>query len=415
MDSQASISEQRRISALRRYGREMLVLLDADGEVETVLGAARVLGYPVDETTESHVAEHVHPDDLARVLEVLEWGRKNDPPSPDQCLSVRVRDYEGSWRVFGVRAFDARLDPELGGFVLQLAETVQPDETDAFAEGEARFLSLAEVVPSGILSADARGWVVFSNEAAEQILDVPADHLRRDGWERVVASEDLGDVLSAAGAVLNGSEREQVTFRVRASEGLRWVHATFVPLGAPGARTGWIATLEDVTERRRVESRLAHLATHDPLTGLPNRTLLEDRLGQACARLRRGTSPVGVVFCDLDDFKAVNDQLGHAAGDEVLVEVARRLTGVLRPEDTVARFGGDEFVAVCESIDLAGLPALLDRIRDALSVPMLVGGQQVEISASIGGITTDEVSSPDDLLAMADQAMYRDKRASRSA
>ena len=383
---------------------------DVDGGAEVVLGADRALGYPTDEPMEFHVAEYVHPDDLGRVLRILEECRKSDPPVPEDSILVRVRDYQGAWRVFGVRGIDARLDPELGGFVLQLAEVVE--DTRAF---EARFLSLAEVVPSGILSAEARGRVVFSNEAAEQILDVPADHLSRDGWESVVVSEDLADVLSAAGAVLTTSGREQVTFRVRTSDGLRWVHATFVPLGEPDAGTGWLATLEDVTERRGVESRLAYLATHDPLTGLPNRMLLEDRLGQACARNRRNTGRLAIAFVDLDDFKAVNDLLGHAAGDQVLVEVARRLTGAVRPEDTVARLGGDEFVAVCELANAAGLPDLVDRIRASLTVPMIVEGKRVEITAAIGGISTDRDLSPSELLARADQAMYRDKRARLNA
>ena len=194
----------------------------------------------------------------------------------------------------------------------------------------------------------------------------------------------------------------------------RWATASFVPLGVPPAHTGWLATLDDVTDRLRAESQLSHQATHDTLTGLPNRMLLEDRLRQACARLRRGTRSVTVVFVDLDAFKDVNDRYGHAAGDEVLIEVGRRLQEVVRDVDTVCRYAGDEFVVLCEDLDEVDVEGLEGRIAAAIREPMILTSGPLNMGASVGAVTTHDASvDASALLAEADAEMYRDKRANR--
>jgi diguanylate cyclase (GGDEF)-like protein len=149
------------------------------------------------------------------------------------------------------------------------------------------------------------------------------------------------------------------------------------------------------------------------LTGLPNRALLEDRLGRSLAGLRRDVESVTVAFLDLDGFKAINDTLGHAAGDAVLVEVGRRLRQATRDVDTVARLGGDEFVVVCESLGEADAELLVARIEQALADPVLIGSEPVTVRSSIGLAVETTSCSTDELIARADQAMYRDKRLRR--
>jgi diguanylate cyclase (GGDEF)-like protein len=163
---------------------------------------------------------------------------------------------------------------------------------------------------------------------------------------------------------------------------------------------------------RRENADLRRGATHDHLTGLPNRRLLEDRLTRALARLGRDARPLTVFYVDLDRFKAVNDLFGHAVGDQVLIETGRRLRAVLRPADTAARMGGDEFVLVCESMEPALAGSVVSRLGVAFSEPMIIDDREVAIGLSIGMAFTDSAASnASGLIAEADQAMYRAKRA----
>jgi len=164
-------------------------------------------------------------------------------------------------------------------------------------------------------------------------------------------------------------------------------------------------------ERKRAEVELAHQALHDQLTSLPNRALFYDRLGQALTRLDRHRSALAVIFCDLDRFKVVNDSLGHGAGDRLLVDVAARLSGALRAGDTAARFGGDEFVILCE--DIAGerqAIEIAERVADALRAPFELEGDPVFVRTSIGiALATDSEARLEALIRDADAAMYRAK------
>ena len=165
-----------------------------------------------------------------------------------------------------------------------------------------------------------------------------------------------------------------------------------------------------------LHERLLHLASHDQLTGLANRVLLLERLEAAVARVNRHHGGLAVVFIDLDDFKTVNDSFGHNHGDELLTVIGERFTRLMRAEDTVARFGGDEFVALFE--DLAG-PAreariLAERLHRSVAEPMLIAGQPLHVTASIGvAVVTGEGCRPDEVLIEADRTMYDAKRAGR--
>jgi diguanylate cyclase (GGDEF)-like protein/PAS domain S-box-containing protein len=170
-------------------------------------------------------------------------------------------------------------------------------------------------------------------------------------------------------------------------------------------------TLATALARLRDEERMRHEAVHDPLTGLPNRTLLRDRLEHAVAQSERDGRATGVLFIDLDNFKQVNDVYGHAAGDAVLVECGRRLKTAVRPADTVARFGGDEFVVVCEQVDQQIALALGHRLLTTIQIPLTVGAISHALSASVG--IALGLGDPETLLANADAAVYRAKAQGR--
>jgi len=173
---------------------------------------------------------------------------------------------------------------------------------------------------------------------------------------------------------------------------------------------GILLNMRDVSERLALLEQLRHQAFHDSLTGLPNRALFEDRLRRALVRLRRGGGFAAVMFVDLDDFKTVNDGLGHAAGDELLRVTARRLEETLRSQDTAARLGGDEFAVLLEDlVDEREALAIAERVRCALEPPVTVAGHRVAPSASIGVACPGALDSADELLRNADVAMYAAK------
>jgi diguanylate cyclase (GGDEF)-like protein len=194
-----------------------------------------------------------------------------------------------------------------------------------------------------------------------------------------------------------------------------WISLSVSPVRDEGRGTLYlISQMQDVTERKRTEAKLAHQAMHDPLTGLPNRTLFTDRMMLAKARLRRGGS-LAVLFCDVDHFKVVNDSFGHEAGDRLLIEVAHRLRSILRPSDTVSRFGGDEFALLCEEVDSEVVEQIAERLEEAFSAPFLIDGHEAPVSASTGIVlTTDPDVDPDQLMSDADLAMYAAKQGGRA-
>src|SRR4029450_5005001 len=150
---------------------------------------------------------------------------------------------------------------------------------------------------------------------------------------------------------------------------------------APGVSAGFVGTIEDITDRLAFEAKLEHQANHDPLTGLPNRTLLAQYVAD---RFEPGTGGLACLFLDLDNFKVVNDPPGPTAGDELLVEVAERLRATVRPGDLVARFGGHELVVVCENVDEDAVVALAGRVSEALAAPMRLGWVDIRPYASVG-------------------------------
>lgn len=187
----------------------------------------------------------------------------------------------------------------------------------------------------------------------------------------------------------------------------------WLPAEIEGARGLGAAIRELLFARSR--DRFAHLALHDTLTGLPNRALLLDRIAQALSRQQRKGTNVALLFVDLDHFKLVNDSIGHAAGDTLLCQVARRLSATIRDSDTAARMGGDEFVILCEAIAPGVLRSLSDRIVQEFRLPFLIDEEEFLVTTSIGIALADPDSTPTELLRRADTAMYRVKNSGRNA
>jgi diguanylate cyclase (GGDEF)-like protein/PAS domain S-box-containing protein len=279
----------------------------------------------------------------------------------------------------------------------------------------ARFATLVEHSSDAICIVDPDAVVRYASGAYQQVYgEPPAARLGRSLTERLHPQDQ--DKVSDTLARLVGAPEGAVTFECRAVHADRRVvhlEVTAANYLADPAIRGIVTSSRDITERVLTAARLAHEAMHDPLTGLANRALLLDRLTQSLLRAQRTDERCALLFADLDHFKRINDSFGHTAGDRLLSSVAHRLKRILRPGDTVARVGGDEFVILAEEVaDAEAARALAERVRVTVNQPVEVGDRMVTIGCSVG-VTISDGSRPEVLLQQADTALYQAKARGR--
>ncbi len=390
---------------------------DAQGVIVYGLDAADITG-AVAENGRSSLDEwydSIHPDDRDVYIEAERRRKELGEP---YTLEFRIRHpatgeerwlRETAWSVPSSTAGRVYLD----SYIIDLTERRRIEA--AVQESEARYRRLIENTPIPILQhSDWRCTLV--NPAMVDLLGVagPEQLIGADPTSIVAPeSRDLA-IERTRRLYAEGGNLPPLEYRLFRRDGdERIVEAR---TGAFRQNGSWVVqvALTDITERKRVETAMRHLAQHDVLTGLPNRALLLDRLGQAVAQARRGRHGVGVMLMDLDGFKAVNDRLGHAAGDTLLRQVAGRIEGMLRAADTFARLGGDEFAILQTQLRSAsGAATLAGKIVEAMTVPFVLDGQEVRVGVSIGIALSDEGKDPELLLRRADLALYRAKTAGR--
>jgi diguanylate cyclase (GGDEF)-like protein/PAS domain S-box-containing protein len=261
----------------------------------------------------------------------------------------------------------------------------------------------------GVLMFDAEARLIFSNQRYTEMYGLPADAAQpgsplRDLLDRRIASGSFSDNPDdyIDGLKTGLAEGKAFTRVVNLPDG-----RVFSVLSRPMAEGGWLATHEDITERQRSEERIAHMARHDALTDLPNRVLMRERLDHELKRVKRGEC-LAVLCLDLDQFKSVNDALGHPVGDELLKLVSVRLRGCTREIDTVARLGGDEFAIIMTQMQQpADAASLSKRVRDSVTRPYQIDGHQIVTDISIGiSVAPMDAIAPDALLRNADMALY---------
>ena len=291
-----------------------------------------------------------------------------------------------------------------------------------FEESERLRVTLGSI-GDAVLTTDVDGFVTYLNPVAERmsgwsLAEARGKHshdvlciTRSDSSERVpnplrIALQEQRVVGLAADSVLH-----------RQGGGIFAIEDSAAPIrDREGAIIGAVMCFHDVSETRAMANRMSHLAQHDALTDLPNRVLLQDRLAQAMERGQRNGTQAALLFLDLDRFKSVNDSLGHAAGDQLLVEMARRLKGCVRESDTVSRLGGDEFVVLLADLnDPQGPSRVAEKILAALTEPFQLAGQNQTVGASIGvAVYPRDGHSVDELMKNADAAMYLAKQSGRN-
>ena len=283
---------------------------------------------------------------------------------------------------------------------------------------ESTYGPLAEGVPSVayVYEPGVNGQCLYISPSIERVLGFSQEVWIKDGglWDRLLHPEDADRVISNEAECARSGEALVQEYRISRADGrVVWIRDEMtVVRGENGdAAPLFYGVFLDVTDRKKMEAELERLALYDSLTGLPNRALFSDRLSHAIERRGRAQA-TAVYFVDVDRFKRINDSLGHAAGDEVLREVAARIQRMLRPDDTVARFGGDEFTVLCESVGgVLEAVGVADRLQREIAQPLRAGGADLRLSASIGIALAEPGEEADcsRLVEDADAAMYRAK------
>ena len=295
-------------------------------------------------------------------------------------------------------------------------------------ETEARYRSLVERLPAitYITEPQTGGNWLYVSPQIQSILGYSAEEWKQDSgsWMRLIHPDDR-EAAAEADRKCTETGEFSLDYRMFTRDGkLLWFHDRGTLISGPDGRgTVLHGVMLDVTERKRSEERVAFLAYHDELTGLPNRTMFQQHLELAVARARRHERAVAVLYMDLDRFKLVNDSFGHAPGDELLRQIADRLRGVTRADDLVARLSGDEFLVMLADIDpelvgdqasgkiARGAETVAAKIHEALQTPFVVEGEEFYVDASIGiGVFPSDANDADELIRQADMAMYESKR-----
>ena len=397
-----------RFSAILDSSTESILSKTRSGIITTWNRAAEEMyGYTADEVVGQHVSILV-PDDRREELQGI-LDQVAEGVATERLETVRRRK-DGSEAM--VLLSVSPLVDEAG--LVVGAITVASDLTErriAEAElelAELRFEGAFGTSAFGMAMADLVGRLTMVNPALCRLLGHQSHDVIGHGLTDFAFADSGGwDVPGVREGIDSYSDERRY---LRADGAVVWLQVNVNLIRDLSAEPLYqMLQILDITSRKQLERELEHRALHDDLTGLANRALLSDRLEHALASAERSGRQVGVAFLDVDGFKNVNDALGHAAGDRLLVELSRRLVRAVRPEDTVARFGGDEFVVLCTDVTVANMEVLADRVSTAMAQRFAVGTDEVSMHVSVGITVSDGSSTGQSLLSEADAAMFRAK------
>jgi diguanylate cyclase (GGDEF)-like protein/PAS domain S-box-containing protein len=350
----------------------------------------------------------VHPEDRAWVDE--RWQDLARTGRPVEC-EHRILLPDGTRKVF--RCHGAALDPDQGRPVMigtAQDVTEQRSTETRMMRSSQRFSDLVAIAPVGIGLFDESERLVDANDALCKLLQMDLERLRGTPAVELTHPTDRGESLFSGSPRRNGDTRASQRMLVTASGKTVYCELNVTVSVADDGQRFWLVVFSDVTERRRAAERLRYQATHDELTGLPGRAAVNDLLGQLLGG--PDADRVALLFCDVDNFKRVNDSLGHDVGDELIIALARRLERGLPPSCTAGRMSGDEYVVICSDVsEVGGVETLANRVAQLLRAAVPVRGQLLRVSATIGAATpTGPETSAADLLRFADAAMFNAKR-----
>jgi diguanylate cyclase (GGDEF)-like protein/PAS domain S-box-containing protein len=409
----AALAEsEKRFRLLAENASDLITSIDPEG-VRTYVSPScmALLGYAPADLIGRVAIDLVHPEDRPGHSAFLR-SLIDDGPAAHEA---RFRHAEGNWVWLESRG---RAVHDSDGALIEL-QTVERDITAErqtareLREAEERFRNAFDQAPIGKALVSPDGRFTRVNSALCRITGYPEADLLATTFQSLTHPDDLGADLERMQQVLDGSsDSYAIEKRYRHADGhyiwaLLYVSVVRDETGVP---LYFVSQIQDISEQKSAAERLTDLTLRDSLTGLANRVLFADRLGHAVVRARRSRERIAVLFIDLDRFKAVNDSLGHAAGDELLRQAADRMRGAVRPADTIARLGGDEFTVLCEDLASVGdAQCVADRLSEELERPFDLLGTQRSIGVSIGIAVAGALDNAETLLAKADAAMYRAK------
>jgi diguanylate cyclase (GGDEF)-like protein/PAS domain S-box-containing protein len=403
-------------------GTEVRVCLSENGDARVVAGAPDTASWTIPPATATALLDASRQVDGGRPQ--LDDAASEDLRLPwaGGGLLVNALAWDGKTR--GLVATSHRKSPSrdvrgaleaLATYVSLALESAELTDEVLRRTSEAHLSSLVQHASDLITVVDADLTVLYQSPSIERVLGYSAEKIVGCRFsELLVPGEETRFLhLLGDGSDSPGREGEAIECSLRHKDGNpRQFEVLWTNLLHDEAVGGIVLNGRDVSERKAFEEQLAHQAFHDPVTNLANRALFVERVRHALTRTRRGDGAVAVVFLDVDDFKTINDSLGHAAGDQVLVEVARRLDASIRGSDTAARFGGDEFAVLLEDVESVQEAAdAAERILEAFTEPLELDQKQLLLRASVGIAVADNPGTDaDDLVRNADAAMYIAKR-----
>ncbi|MGH9018281.1 MAG: diguanylate cyclase domain-containing protein, partial [Acidimicrobiales bacterium] len=408
--------EEAVVQSLVQNSAAVTMLVSADGHVQSVSGALiRLLGHDPDVIEHRPLAEIVDEPDRPALVEALARAHAGASAANPATVALRLRRHDGSETVpFELSIVNLVDDPTVGGFIVSAHDITARAEAERELRSTLSLLKATlDATADGILVVDTEGRVTSSNQRFTDMWRLPDGALESLDYDATIAF--IVDQVARPDAFLttlagvrddpDSDTHDSIQFR----DGRVFEHHS-TPQRVDGNLVGRVWSFRDVTDRRRLEEELSYQAFHDALTGLANKALFQDRLQHAVARNERTGAHLAVLFLDLDNFKTINDSLGHSAGDQMLARVAEILVGCLRRIDTAARLGGDEFAVLVEDIeDHDDIVRLAERILSAVREPVVVGHTKMTASVSIG-ITFDAAgTTSEQLLRNADLAMYTAK------
>jgi diguanylate cyclase (GGDEF)-like protein/PAS domain S-box-containing protein len=396
---------------------DLMFVVDDDGLIASASpSAACVLGYEPAFFLQRPINDLTHAQDRERLGRVL----AEDPAVRlvgSTAVEVRLRRQDGSWLWVEAVASDMGDAPTHASLLVCVDITARRRaEADLKAIND-QFRSAFDDAPIGMAMTESSGQIVLVNAALCDLLGYSEAALVQMTVQDITHPDDVEPGRRQRAELLSGTatrHKHETRFISAAGDTVGVLHSSSIVADGEGLPRHLIDHIEDITERQNFERDLRFQALHDTLTGLPTRALLTDRLQQALNAGERSGTSVALIFLDLDRFKLINDSFGHQVGDQVLTNIARRLTAALRPEDTASRLSGDEFVVLCHdssperaAVTAAGLAAVFDH-------PISIDGTAIKVGASIGvAVSQPGRTTADSLLKNADDAMYSAKDGGR--